>query len=46
MADAFIYMYVVGAGTAAGVGTVLFIGWKIWNRQAKKKAKQQRRAAF
>ncbi|MGD6940952.1 hypothetical protein ACQCT6_02790 [Cytobacillus gottheilii] len=46
MAEAFIYMYVVGAGTAAGVATVAFIGWKVWNRQSKKKVKQQRKAAF
>ncbi|MFC5732175.1 hypothetical protein [Cytobacillus gottheilii] len=46
MAEAFMYMYVVGAGTAAGVGTVAFIGWKVWSKQSKKKAKQQRKAAF
>lgn len=41
MAEAFIYMYVVGSGTAAGVATVAFIGWRLFIRlQQKKKNKK------
>lgn len=39
--DAFVYMYVVGAGLAFGVGTVAWIGWKMIqrsNRKTKRKA--------
>lgn len=42
MADAFIYMYVVGAGTASGVATVAFISWKIYKRVNNKKPKQRK----
>lgn len=42
MAEAFIYMYVVGAGTAAGVATVAFFGWKIFKKSNNKKPKQRK----
>lgn len=35
--DAFFYMYVVGAGTAAGVSTIGLITWKIVTRKNKGK---------
>lgn len=41
MAEAFVYMYFVGAGTAAGVATIFLITYKIFikmnNKQPKKK---------
>lgn len=40
--DAFVYMYVVGSGTALGVGTVVFIGWKIVQRSNKKVTKKRK----
>ncbi|WP_176753051.1 hypothetical protein [Tenuibacillus multivorans] len=43
MVDAFFYMYVVGLGTALGVGTVVLIGWKVYQRQ-NKKSKRGRKA--
>lgn len=39
--DAFIYMYFVGAGTALGVATVAWIGWKVVNRQKNKVVKRK-----
>lgn len=42
--EAFIYMYFVGLGTALGVGTVVFIGWKFLQRSNKKNIK--RKGAF
>ncbi|GIN62760.1 hypothetical protein J27TS8_27530 [Robertmurraya siralis] len=42
MADAFIYMYIVGAGTALGVATVGLITWKIITRNQKPKLKKKR----
>lgn len=42
MADAFIYMYVVGAGTAAGVATVGLIAWKIVTRAKNPQVKKKR----
>ena len=38
MADAFLYMYVVGAGTSLGVATVIFGGWKVYQRSNRKPA--------
>lgn len=40
MAEAFIYMYFVGAGTAAGVATVGLISLKIVNRSKLPKKKR------
>lgn len=37
--DAFIYMYFVGAGTALGVASVAFVGWKVVQRSNNKKTK-------
>lgn len=42
MAEAFFYMYVVGAGTAAGAATVGLITWKIVKRSKNKTPKQKR----
>jgi hypothetical protein len=39
--DAFIYMYFVGAGTALGVATVAWIGWKVVTRQKNKVVKRK-----
>lgn len=44
MSEAFIYMYVVGAGTALGVASVAWIAWKVVQRDAKKITKK--RGAF
>lgn len=44
--DAFFYMYFVGAGTSAGVGTIVFIGWKVVQRSNKKQATNKRKGAF
>ncbi|MFO1442680.1 hypothetical protein KDN24_05565 [Bacillus sp. Bva_UNVM-123] len=42
MAEAFIYMYFVGAGTAAGAATVGLITWKIVKKTNDKVAKKKR----
>lgn len=39
--DAFFYMFVVGAGTASGVGVVALIGWKIVQRSNNKRLKRR-----
>lgn len=41
MGAAFLYMYFVGAGTAAGVATVGLITWKIAQRINIKKIKRK-----
>ncbi|MFP7202629.1 hypothetical protein SFC08_16790 [Lysinibacillus halotolerans] len=41
MVEAFIYMYFVGLGTALGVGTVAFMGWKVVQRSNNKKVKRK-----
>jgi len=38
--DVFIYMYFVGAGIALGIGTIVLIGWKIFQRSQKKRKKR------
>lgn len=38
--DAFMYMYFVGAGTALGVASVAFLGWKVVQRSNRKKTKR------
>ena len=43
--EAFMYMYVVGLGTALGVATVAFIGWKVVKRSGTKRDKKRRVAA-
>jgi hypothetical protein len=40
--DAFIYMFFVGSGTAAGVSAVGLISWKIVNRSINKQPKKKR----
>lgn len=42
MAEAFIYMYFVGAGTAAGAATVGLITWKIVQKSNNKISKKKR----
>lgn len=39
--DAFMYMYVVGAGTAFGVATVAFVSWKVVQRSNNKPKKKK-----
>ncbi|MDG5787779.1 hypothetical protein QA612_09730 [Evansella sp. AB-P1] len=41
--DAFIYFYFIGAGLAAGIGTITFIGWKVVQRSQQKKNKGSKR---
>lgn len=41
MADAFIYMYIVGSGCAAGVATVGLITWKIVKKMNLKTSKKR-----
>ena len=43
MADAFVYMFVVGSGFSSGVAFVMFISWKIYSR-SKNKTNKKRRA--
>ncbi|WP_169819267.1 hypothetical protein [Anaerobacillus arseniciselenatis] len=43
MVDVFIYFYFIGAGGAAGVGTIAFLGWKIVQR-SKRKSSPKRKA--
>lgn len=38
--DVFIYMYFVGLGIALGIGTVVYIGWKLYKRQPGKKKRK------
>lgn len=45
MGEAFVYMYFVGAGTAAGVATIVLLSWKVFTKMNKKNSKQ-RKAAF
>ncbi|SEO80174.1 hypothetical protein SAMN04488134_11350 [Amphibacillus marinus] len=37
MVDAFVYMYVLGAGASLGVATVVYLAWKVIQRSVKKK---------
>lgn len=47
MAEAFMYMMVVGAGTATGVASVGLITWRIVLKiQNKRPKKQKARSAF
>lgn len=39
--DAFFYMYVVGAGTAAGVASIAFLSWKVVQRSKVPKKKKK-----
>lgn len=39
--DAFVYMYFVGLGTSLGIGTVVWIGWKVIQRQKNKSLKRK-----
>ncbi|WP_162178606.1 hypothetical protein [Virgibacillus salexigens] len=43
MVDAFMYMYVVGAGTAAGVASIAFVSWKIVQRSNSKQTKRKKK---
>lgn len=42
MGEAFIYMFFVGSGTAAGVSVVGFITWKFVQRSLNKQNKKKR----
>lgn len=46
MADAFVYMMVVGSGTATGVSIVGIITWKIVLKMMNKQGKKQRKRAI
>lgn len=43
MADAFLYMYIVSFGSALGVATVAWIGWKVVLRSIGKTNKKAKR---
>ena len=44
--EALFYMFFVGFGTAAGVATVGFISWKIWQRMNRKSGRKKKGVAF
>ncbi|WP_198671294.1 hypothetical protein [Paraliobacillus sp. X-1268] len=46
MAEAFIYMFVVGAGTSLGVACVAFASWKVYQRSIRKTSKKRKGVAF
>lgn len=46
MAEAFIYMFFVGAGTSAGVACVAFASWKVYLRSTRKTNKKRKGVAF
>ncbi|MEF7566335.1 hypothetical protein V4V35_25430 [Bacillus infantis] len=46
MADAFIYMYVVGAGTSLGIASVVLLSWKVYGRMKGKQNKKRKGAAY
>lgn len=41
--EAFIYMFVVGFGTALGVAAAALIAWKVWGRMNNGKTKNKKR---
>lgn len=41
--EAFIYMFVVGFGTALGVLLAVLIGWKVWGKVNSPKVNKQRK---
>ncbi|WP_176474123.1 hypothetical protein [Niallia circulans] len=41
MVEAFVYMYFVGLGTSLGIATVVWIGWKVYNREKSKNNKRK-----
>lgn len=41
MAEAFIYMFFVGSGTALGVSSIAWISWKVVQRSNKKTVKKR-----
>lgn len=43
MAEAFIYMFVVGSGTSLGVATIAFISWKVVIRSKNKATRKLKR---
>jgi len=42
LAEAFLYFYFIGSGTAAGVATIAWIGWKVVQRGNKKETKKRK----
>lgn len=44
MAEAFIYMFVVGAGTSLGVATIGFISWKVVIRSNNKTTRKMKKS--
>lgn len=41
--EAFIYMYFVGSGAAAGVASIVYISWKVYKRSTNKQTKKKRK---
>ncbi|WP_017473318.1 hypothetical protein [Amphibacillus jilinensis] len=41
MVDAFVYMFVVGAGTSLGVAVIAFLSWKIVQKSNAKHTKKR-----
>lgn len=44
--DAFFYMYVVGAGTAAGVASIVWVSWKVYQRSKTKGNTKKRKVGI
>lgn len=44
--EAFIYMFFVGAGTALGVASVVFLSWKVYQRTKNKGLKSRKGVTF
>lgn len=43
MADAFIYFFFIGSGTASGFAVVAFISWKVVQRSQNKQPKSKKK---
>lgn len=46
MAEAFIYMFVVGMGASLGVASTVLISYKVWQKMNKKSLKKAKGAIF
>lgn len=44
--DAIVYMYFVCLGGAAGISTVFFISWKLWNRMNNKPIRKMKKGVI
>lgn len=46
VADAMVYMYCIGLSTTAGVATVVWASWKIYQRSTNKQMKKRKGVSF